>query len=313
MKTNRYVWVRGPRQVALVLATVVIAGLLALTPACGFVGDGEADITVVNQTSGTIITLQFKNDRDSSWSIDQLRGIDLQPSQTFVIRDVGDTDYYDIQATDEEGFTYTVTRVRVSFSDETVTLSDGDITAGPGELTIINDTDVAWDALYIKDGNADAWGGSILGPAVQPGTSLSVPRDINERFSLRAEGGDQQVFEVLNVRMNSKSKELSVASATLVTIGEVTVANGIDYGNGGDNSIMAVFLRRAGTQDWGPDLLVGSIGNTQSEPFEVEPGVYDLKVVDVSGKTYQRFNLDVVAGWPVEVALSSNDVLIETP
>lgn len=313
---TRYVWMRGPsrpstlKQLALLASVLVMSTLLA--GACDLRGlddnDQEADIEVINSTGATLVTLQFKRSRDNAWGIDELRGLTIAPGDSFVIRDVEESETFDIRASDVDGFEYALD-VHVSHRDESVTMRASDLVGGVGELWLRNETGSNWNAVHVTDRNAPSWGSSLSKGPIGPGVSIVVPREIWRTFNVRIVGTDNAVYELIDLPMNAKTKVVPVGDVHRVTDGRISVVNAIDYGNGGDNSLIAVFFRASGTSNWGADQLPGAVANGQEAEFELAPATYDVRVVDVSGQTYQQLGLAVIAGWPLEVRVVVGDAV----
>lgn len=284
---------------------LILTLLPAAAPACI---DGEADLTVVNGTAGTWVGLWVREAHSSdSWGTNHILGKSLEPGLAFTVRDIPDRDRYEVQAEDDDGFVYQSDSIRISFDDESITLSDADLVAGDARLVVDNRTGMTWTALYVRERGAAEWGASRLAAPVPGAGSAGVLVPVRERYEVRAEAETAAAWEVETDFVQTRELTLTVTADDQIKLGRLRVVNGIDFGNGGDNSIIAVFIAEAGSGTWSADLLQDSIPNDGVRDFEVHPGAWDVKVVDVAGNTYQRSSDPVTAGFSAEVIFLVSD------
>jgi hypothetical protein len=274
-------------------------------PACV---DGQANLTVVNGTSGTLTGLWVRKDFGSeSWATNYILGKSLEPGLSYTVRGIEDRESYEVQAQDDEGFLYQSATVRLSFDDETVTLSDADLVAGDARLVVENRTGQTWTTLYVRPQSDAKWGGSRIASAVPAGGSAGVLVPVGGRYDLRVEAGRDAAWEVAGNAVAGRELTVEVTMEDALTEGRLTVVNEIDFGNGGDNSLIAVFVSELGSGAWSPDLLQATIANDAAMDFPVHPGTWEVKVVDVAGNTYQRTSDPITAGFSAEVTFLVTD------
>ena len=99
-----------------------------------------------------------------------------------------------------------------------------------------------------------------------------------------------------------KLTALAVLLVSIVPVAHATVLRVENETGGWD--IEEVYVTPAGSCDWGENLLESEIiaDGTASE-FHMNPGVYDVMLVDEDGDMYEKFSLNIVLRHVWEVTL----------
>jgi hypothetical protein len=181
-------------------------------------------------------------------------------------------------------------------------------------LFIQNDTGQTWTALYVVSSGSTSWGSNELfgGEVVDTGREIRTGSWYTGSYDVRAEATSGNAWELLKVSVRqdtsvslSSSHQVSVAP----TKGTLRITNKIDYGDGGDYTIVEFYITPDDSNTWGSNLLSSSIAFNQSRSFEADPGTWDTRAVDASSNVYKKQNNLVISnGLTTDISITELDV-----
>lgn len=206
------------RSITLLLAAVsmaLVCGCFEKVPLSVTNGLGDYDIHVIYISRST----------DDVWGTNHLPGTDiLEPGRTAEVMVTAGV--YDIQATDEDGDTYTLNDVKVDGDgfDWTVTIdqidpvqvssSGGAPISGSCPVTLTNDLG-SWDitGVYISPSDSDSWGENhIQGEILYPGDTYTAYVEQNTYdIYLEDEDGDTYTRWGIYVGSNGYTWEITLS------------------------------------------------------------------------------------------------------
>jgi hypothetical protein len=321
-----------------------LAALIAATVGCG--SEESPNIVIHNDLESWEIYFVFVSPVEAEEFGDDLLGdfSTLGPGEEFSTRVEPGT--YDIRVVDEDEDSYTRWGVEVGTETYTwnVTLDDLD-TGDPGELTLLEapqDHTVgdgsapiaitnglgSWDIYYVYVSPSDAteWGDERLGQRYMlgAGQTVTVMADPGT-YDMQVRDEDEDTYTLWQVDVGPEGFDWNVTMDDLdtgggppaslsevpsgYTVGDgsaaVTITNGL-----GEWDIYAVLVSPSTDSEWNEERLGEDylLGEGQSVTVMVDPGTYDMQMVDEDGDTYTRWEVEVgTQGYDWEVALSDVD------
>jgi hypothetical protein len=197
---------------------------------------------------------------------------------------------------------------------------------GAAPVTIVNDLG-SWDIyfVYVDPSSSDTWGEDRLGAnTLQPGDELTVWVDPGT-YDIMVEDVDGDTYTRWEVPVPADGYEWEVALADIDSsegggAGLMPVPEDYTVGQGsapvtftndlGGWDIYGVLIDPSSEPEWsderlGPEYM---LGDGQSVTVMVDPGTYDLRVVDEDEDTYTKWEVEVgEEGFDWDITLSDID------
>ncbi len=169
-----------------------------------------------------------------------------------------------------------------------------------------NNTFVTLDAFNLEDNQmsyASISAQKILNIDNQTSGSVTFRLDGGSLNSLTANTSEEYILGEeygLNVEVSYNGLYIFAGSETYDFFAdtnydvEVTADGGaIFIVNGTQDNITEVYIAPSSDTEWGPDYMSGSIGPDQDYAWTVEPGLWDVKIVDDAGYSSEVYEISV--------------------
>ena len=165
-------------------------------------------------------------------------------------------------------------------------------------INIVNNTGYTGLSLYIRPSGTENWGRDLLGSrTLRSGTSFkidSLPSSRNNRYDVRLVDSDNDTYTKTNIAIQSHDSIIFTFRGDFDQRLSSTVSTGINVVNDTGNIGLYLYMKPAGTNDWGPNLL-GTELLLKGRSFTIASlpsgnNLYDLRLVDHENYTYMKMN-----------------------